>query len=65
MSNSAEDAQKSRDIRRKYREAADKYDSEWVDPAVSGDAPSDLDKIQSSSPTFTSRGLGRLFGKKK
>jgi hypothetical protein len=65
MSNPAEDAQRGRDIRRDYRKAADKYDSEWVDPAVSGDAPSSLDNIQSSSPTFTERGLGRLFGRKK
>lgn len=38
------------DAQRNYRNAADKFDSEWVSSEVTGREPSQLDDIQSAPP---------------
>ena len=52
------------ETQRKYRDEADKYDSEWLSPDVTGDEPKTEDTVQGSSPVNSPRGLGKLFGRK-
>ena len=56
------------ETQRRYREAADKYDSEWLDSAVFGNEPTPGDKVQSAPPPIeavTERTTRRFLGRKK